>query len=62
MRLPPWFDVVLMAEGKGIKVFRWANGLVRGVFSFDGGTVLWVTFRERPNVHYRQIIGDLLDR
>ena len=62
MRLPPWYDVILMAEGKGLKVFRWAHGLSRGVFSFDGGMVLWVAFRHRPNVRYRQLIHDLLDR
>ncbi|MDE1882326.1 MAG: hypothetical protein KGI89_17460 [Euryarchaeota archaeon] len=62
MRLPPWFDVALMVEGKGLKVFRWAQGMSRGVFSFDGGTVLWVAFRDRPNVRYAQLIEDLLDR
>jgi mRNA-degrading endonuclease RelE of RelBE toxin-antitoxin system len=62
MRLPPWFDVKLMTEGKGLKVFRWACGRYRGVFSFDGGTVLWVTFRDRPNVRYQQLIQDALDR
>lgn len=62
MRLPPWFDVILMAEGKGLKVFRWAHGMCRGVFSFDSGTVLWVAFRDRPNVRYSQLIEDLIDR
>jgi hypothetical protein len=62
LRLPPWFDVKLMAERRGVKVLRWAHSRYRGVFSFDVGTVLWVAFRERPAVRYDQLIQDFLDR
>lgn len=62
MRLPPWFDVKLLAEAKGLKVFRWAAGGHRGVYSFDGATVLWITFRDRPDVRYEQLLRDLLIR